>query len=428
MERSLNTLSPALARYFDSAGVRLGDLCSIKPIWGQKSQFKMRHTELLITDSRYSGKRQQTIILPNDEEESFKLILKMSKSNRKRQSSERYFLRSLTERPFWINGNWSFESFLERGDKIKIGHNLLEFGKDKSIDMVKELFVNDLVIDTDLIRSTMTILLEGETGTGKTYWAKKIHEQSGVRGNFVHINLSSYPKELIESELFGHIKGAFTGATNRKEGALNHAHKGTLFLDEIDSLSKDIQTKLLLFLDSGKYRMIGSNKEYKVQTRLIVASGKNLKVLVSKNEMRDDFYYRISSGFTFNLKPIRDRENFIQKFIEVFSIKNKVIVSKDLIDFYQTLPWPGNIRQLEGHLNKKLITSPNKKLYFDDYDQKLIVQSSDLLNLQLENYTLEELQKAYVQKIYHETGKDMSLSSRKLDISKKRLRKILDVA
>ena len=141
---------------------------------------------------------------------------------------------------------------------------------------------------------------------------KKIHRDSGKVGRFVHLNLSSFSRELVESELFGHTKGAFTGAVLEKMGAIKEAHRGTLFLDEIDSIDLEIQTKLLTFLDHGEYRQVGGGVQ-KSSVRMIFSTGReNIKNLVEKGKIRLDFYYRIKNSLVINLPNLRDDKDLLK--------------------------------------------------------------------------------------------------------------------
>ena len=186
-----------------------------------------------------------------------------------------------------------------------------------------------------LIRSDLNILIQGETGTGKTRLARRIHDESGSSGDFVHINLSSFSPSLIESELFGYQKGSFTGAIKNKVGALASANFGTLFIDEIDSLPFALQTKLLLFLDDQKFSPVGSRQVLSANTRIIFASGRSLIDLVKRGSMREDFYFRIISGHEIRMRPLRDCPELIDRLINHFSIKNNVSLTIKLKEFYK---------------------------------------------------------------------------------------------
>ncbi|MBY0414911.1 MAG: sigma 54-interacting transcriptional regulator, partial [Bdellovibrionales bacterium] len=301
----------------------------------------------------------------------------------------RYLFKSLGKTPFRLNGIYCFEAFLERGDILDIGFNRIQFPR-----MERE--VCNQKISEKLMRSQIGILIEGETGTGKTTLAKKIHEESGRHGRFVHLNLSSFSPSLIESELFGHVKGAFTGAINGKKGAILEAHKGTLFLDEIDSLTLDLQTKLLLFLDSYEVRSVGGENVSKADVRMIFASGSRLSKKVENGEMRRDFYFRLQAGVAVNLESLREKPERIVEICEIFENKEMITMSRDLLSFYTTCLWPGNIRQLQSHLSKKKIFSDGKKMIFDELDKELVG-----LNISIpKNERIEPLDKVKINYCY----------------------------
>jgi DNA-binding NtrC family response regulator len=234
----------------------------------------------------------------------------------------------------------------------------------------------------------------------------------------------------LESELFGHEKGAFTGAIAVKKGALREAHNGTLFLDEIDSIDRETQTKLLLFLDDQKVRPVGGREE-SVNTRLIFSSGSSLTEMVKRGEMRKDFYFRISQGESIVLPKLRERSDLIEYFITEFSIKENVMFTQKLCDFYKTLPWPGNVRQLLGHLELKKISSRSRRIDFDLIDQKLICLSSDLYDLEGENseiLSLKDMKEQYINQVYHKMDGHLRKTAQCLSISERVVRNALRTA
>ena len=341
----------------------------------------------------------------------------------KTETITRYLLTSLDFIPFNLNGCFVYSAFLERGDVVAIGMNKINFKKEflKSqsleVDSLRGLTV-------EMIKSNLPILLEGETGTGKTRLAKQIHDNSSRNGAFVHLNLSSFANSLIESEIFGHVKGAFTGALQPKKGALAEAHKGTLFLDEIDSLSLDIQTKLLLFLDNFEYRSVGGESSKKVDVRLIVASGKSLWDLVQVDLMRKDFYFRIASGAHIKMPKLGSNKILIRQIIDDFSNKESVVFSEDLIKFYTECQWPGNIRQLINHLSKKKVLSNGKKMSLGEEDYLLMnfvetVQSNDEIS------SLDKIKSDYCQKVFLRLNRNVTVTSKSLGISPNTLKSIL---
>ena len=352
---------------------------------------------------------------------AFELLLVNKAKAVTNNAESRYLLRSMKNTPFRLNGAWCFEAYIERGDQVDIGYNRLSFRKpfmeEKKSDSL-------LKIPQEIIESNLGIVIEGETGTGKTTLAKKIHEESGVAGEFVHLNLASFAPSLIESELFGHVKGAFTGAQANKRGAFVQANRGTLFLDEIDSLPKEMQTKLLLFLDNFEVRAVGGEHGQKVQVRMLFASGRDLKTLVAEKFMRADFYYRLMSGYNLKLPSMLEDQAIVRRFCEQFASQEYVVISDELICFYEGIYWPGNIRQLKSHLLKKKIMSSGKKIVFDQTDESLLTYNSSI-SAKADYLKLEEIKYEHSLKTYLKLQKNLKQTAKTLGVSQNTLRGIL---
>lgn len=423
-------INQGLSGYLLEKGLRLGDEFVLNPLYGHKKTVKLHRTNIhfsSLKDENEFGHNFQVPTLAN-ENLSFSLTLCPNVSGPEKEAEARYLFRSNNDQPFKINGCYSFESFIERGDRIQIGHNFLNFRN--SFPLFQTEDHHEILLEESLMKSSISILIEGQTGTGKTHLARLIHQRSQRTGPFLHLNLNSFSASLIESELFGHAMGSFTGAVKEKAGALMEAQDGTLFLDEIDSLPLEIQTKLLLFLDDRKVRPVGGNKTYTCNSRILFASGKKLEHLVQSGGMREDFYFRISSGKKVELVALRDDQEKIKRLCYQFALKNDVCFSNRLIEFYQTLPWPGNIRQLQGHLEKKKILSKSRKLDFDELDEDLIVRSSSLSTLVMDDKfeTLETIKLGYVMKVFSRYNHDKLKTCKTLSISRKTLNRMLTMA
>jgi len=213
-------------------------------------------------------------------------------------------------------------------------------------------------------RLPATVLIRGESGTGKELVARIIHKESALSGNpFVTVNLASIPSELIESTLFGHEKGAFTGAHRQQFGKFELAHRGTLFLDEIGDLKFDLQAKLLRAIQEGEIERVGGTKTIKVDVRLIAATSINLEEAVKEGDFREDLFYRINV-IPINLPPLRDRpvdipqlaELFIKRYNQKFRKKTKGI-TEGALSILCTYTWPGNIRELENLIERVIAIS-----------------------------------------------------------------------
>jgi transcriptional regulator with PAS, ATPase and Fis domain len=217
--------------------------------------------------------------------------------------------------------------------------------------------------------SEATVLLLGETGTGKELVAQAIHLNSSRRqGPFVVVNCAALPETLLESELFGHEKGAFTGATAKKEGRFLLAHQGTLFLDEIGELQLSTQAKILRVLQSREFEPLGSTRALKVDVRIIAATNRNLERMVQQGTFRDDLYYRLHV-FPITLPPLRERQDdlplltefFLKRFQDKYHCPVKTI-SSEALQAMRRYSWPENIRELENTLERGIILCQGEAL------------------------------------------------------------------
>jgi DNA-binding NtrC family response regulator len=216
--------------------------------------------------------------------------------------------------------------------------------------------------------STLNILITGESGTGKELFAKAIHTWNGREGAFVDVNCAAIPQGLIESELFGHEKGAFTGSNAKKIGKIELAHKGTLFLDEIADMSESMQAKLLRTLQEQEFERVGGNKTFKVNVRVIAATNKNLSQMIEEGSFRDDLYYRFASA-DIHLPPLKERKEDISllacKFLreaEKVNSATKREFSDEAVNLLIGYFWPGNVRELQNVINTSVAKNPNQDL------------------------------------------------------------------
>ena len=207
--------------------------------------------------------------------------------------------------------------------------------------------------------TNISILVTGESGTGKDVIPKIIHENSPRKhGKYIAVNCGAIPEGTIDSELFGHEKGAFTGAVNKRSGYFEAANNGTIFLDEIGDLPLQTQVRLLRVLENGEFIKVGSSTVEKTNVRVIAATNHNLVEAVEKNKFREDLYYRINT-VEINMPPLRFRKEDIhiifRKFASDFSTKNKipqVKLNNDAVEIIENHNWPGNIRQLKNFAEK----------------------------------------------------------------------------
>jgi len=231
-----------------------------------------------------------------------------------------------------------------------------------------------------------TVLITGENGTGKEKVARAIHNFSGRKGPFIPLNCGAIPSELIESELFGHVKGSFSNALKDKVGLVTAANRGTIFLDEIGDLLPQLQVKLLRFLQEGEIRPVGSNETIKVNTRVIAATNVNLDEAILDGRFREDLFYRIQS-FRVRLLPLRERREDIKPLVAQFSkiVSQERGCSKefleDTVKLMMRYNWPGNIRELELEVKRAMLLAGGDKILPEDIDPKIrawIEKSEDL--------------------------------------------------
>lgn len=222
-------------------------------------------------------------------------------------------------------------------------------------------------------KTDMMVLITGESGTGKEIAANTIHYNSPRKKKpFVIVNMPAIPDELVESELFGHEKGAFTGANSRRIGRFEEADKGTIFLDEIGDLSLDLQSKLLRVLQENTIIRVGGNKEIKLDVRVIAATNKDLSKMVEDGKFREDLYYRLQ-GFLIKMPPLRERGNdiillarhFLAEFTKVYDVPEKTL-SKEAISSLVSYSWPGNIRELKNVIERSALIADEAEIQADD--------------------------------------------------------------
>ncbi|WP_422359957.1 sigma-54-dependent transcriptional regulator [Reichenbachiella sp.] len=232
----------------------------------------------------------------------------------------------------------------------------------------------------DLIATTdMSVVIEGETGTGKEYVARAIHERSHREQKpFVAVDCGALPMELAASELFGHVKGAFTGAVQDKKGCFERANGGTLFLDEIGNLSYENQLNLLRVLQERVVRKVGGSEEKSVDVRVLVATNENLREKVKSGEFREDIYFRLNE-FKIELSALRERPDDIEVFAQHFlTLANQQLnkevkgFTSDVIQIFRTYSWPGNLRELKNVIKRGVLLSTTDKIQAECLPQEIL--------------------------------------------------------
>ena len=280
--------------------------------------------------------------------------------------------------------------------------------------------------------SNSTVLIRGETGTGKELLARAIHFNSPRRDNpLVTINCAAIPKELLESELFGHTRGAFTGAFAHKKGRIELAHKGTLFLDEIAELSPDLQVKLLRLVQEGEIEKIGSEEKAKVSVRIIAATNRDLQAMIEDGTFREDLFYRLAV-IPLVIPPLRERSEDIPDLVQNFFRKSQkrnerpdLIMSPSLLSHFVQYRWPGNVRELENVVERIVVLARGSEITIEDLPQFLRQQKAgvDALEIDLlpQGISLEAIEKELILKALQKCDWNQTHAARYLDISRKTL-------
>jgi DNA-binding NtrC family response regulator len=284
-----------------------------------------------------------------------------------------------------VGEKYNFENITGSSKKIK-----------DAVDIAKRVSLTDV-----------PVLLLGETGTGKEIFAQSIHYSSERRkNNFVAINCSAFAKDLLESEMFGYVAGAFTGATKNKKGLFEEAHKGTLFLDEISELDLSLQSKFLRVLESNNFIKAGDTKPTQVDVRVIAASNRNLEEEIGKGNFRADLYYRISV-MKIEIPPLRERKEDLKQltdfFIELYSRKLGKNLKKTSADLFQKLEsynFPGNIRELRNIIERAVILSDGQTLNESALPKEILHKT----NLNSQSLNLEDVEKTHILSILEQTN------------------------
>ena len=280
------------------------------------------------------------------------------------------------------------------------------------------------------INSSINVFITGETGTGKELVAKAIHFNGKLsKKPFIAINMAAIPRDLVESELFGHEKGSFTGATTRKKGKFEEANGGTLFLDEIAELDFNVQSKLLRVLQEREFNRIGSNEIIKLNIHLIVATNKDIIQEVRDGNFREDLYYRMI-GLPINLPPLRERENDIliltKHFLNEYNTKNKknkktlTEKAKQKLIHYN---YPGNIRELKSIVDLACVMSDTNEIKDEDITFSSL-NNKDLLSIS--DVTLREYTNNIIQYTLNNTNKNVIETAKKLDIGKSKIYNLIN--
>ncbi|HLG97871.1 MAG TPA: sigma-54 dependent transcriptional regulator [Bryobacteraceae bacterium] len=298
-------------------------------------------------------------------------------------------------------------------------------GRSKSL-----LYVLDMA--SRAAQATSTVLIRGETGTGKELLAKAIHFNSRRKDRpFVTINCGAIPKDLLESELFGHVKGSFTGALANKRGKVELADGGTLFLDEIGELPLELQVKLLRLIQQGEVEKLGVVGVTKIDVRIIAATHRNLQAMIEDGVFREDLYYRLAV-IPLELPPLRDRADDVPELVQHFFVKAKheqgrpdLVLPPRLLQYFSGYTWPGNVRELENIIERIVVLARGEEITLNDLPDFLRRerQAVEALHLDLPPHgiSLEAVEKELIVRALEKCNGNQTHAAQYLDISRKTL-------
>ncbi len=280
-------------------------------------------------------------------------------------------------------------------------------------------------------RSKATVLISGETGTGKELIAAAVHHASKRRdGPFVKVNCAALAEGVLESELFGHERGAFTGATGRRAGRFEQAHGGTLFLDEVSEIPTSTQVKLLRFLQEREFERVGGNDSVAVDVRIVTATNRDLKVAVKEGTFREDLYYRLDV-VRIPLPPLRARRSDVpllaQHFLDRVCEENELELegfTDDALRKLQTYPWPGNVRELENAVERAAVLCRQSKITADllpGSSSATTETSEEDLDLLVPGISMNEIERIAIQRTLEATGGSTAKAAEMLGLSRRKI-------
>lgn len=330
------------------------------------------------------------------------------------------------------------------GDSVNQTNSAEE--SNKPVLITQNSIMEELLSKIKVVAKTKaTVLIMGENGTGKEVLAQLLHYHSSRRENsMVNINCGAIPSELVESELFGHEKGSFTGAHARKEGAFEMAHKGTLFLDEVGEMPEPMQVKLLRAVELGSFRRVGGKEEIEVDISLVSATNKILIDQVKSGSFREDLFYRLNV-IELYVPPLRHRKEdipllvsyYTDYFMERYDIENKVEFSDDCIELFMGYDWPGNVRELKNVVERCVVLSEGGKIEPDAIPSRIhgsenvfpvgsrTAQNDNIIQIPI-GTSLEEIEHRVIDKTLDSVDNNKTEAAKILGFSRKTLHNKLD--
>jgi DNA-binding NtrC family response regulator len=312
----------------------------------------------------------------------------------------------------YITKPFTHKEFIILTDRVFEYHKLKKELQGLKLQFDEDYYTGDFITKNFQVRETLKlakeiaqseipVLIEGESGTGKEILARYIHNNSKRKDNlFTPINCAAIPENLFESEVFGHIKGSFTGALKDRMGRFEMSNLGTVFLDEVAEISKAMQVKLLRFLQNMEFERVGESITRKVDVRIISATNRNIKQAIQSGELREDFYYRLD-GINLKLPPLKGRKDdipiLIEHFLKKYSPDSEISIAPETSRLLSEHNWPGNIRELENTIKRLIILAK-------DHIIKPDILPSEISNVESKKFSslmpsLEEIEKDYIKSV-----------------------------
>jgi len=347
----------------------------------------------------------------------------------------------------FIQGSRFKEISIGFGAEFKIGRSVIKFLPEEEIvepEPSEQSSLGSLVggdtkmrqlfkLLQDVAATDATVLIEGETGTGKELIAEEIHNHSPRRdGPFVVFDCGSVPHELIESMLFGHVKGSFTGAHTDRRGAFAEANGGTIFLDEIGEMALDLQPSLLRVLDKRAVRKVGSNNYENIDVRVIAATNRDLRAEVAKRDFREDLYYRLAV-IRVSVPPLRERGNdipmLVEHFVRRFSPNGPLEVPPEVMADLKRHSWPGNVRELRNAIERACLLAQGNAISFEDAVMEEAAPAlgirTDLPFKEAKGQLVERFEREYIEDLMRRHAMNLSAAAREAQIDRKHLRELI---
>lgn len=437
------TINEMLAEYFESKG---HEVCTFRSAEDAHSKLISEQPDILLLDVRLPGVDGLTFLgqINTSLEQTGIIMMTGHADYHTAVQSIKSGARDFISKPFGLNEIQKLiDRALEDNKKNEQLQYLKEVNKQRVNDMVGSSKAMQKVfqfIDQVAASPKTSVLIEGETGTGKGMVARAIHYRS-QRSNapFIEVNCAAFQPTLLESELFGHEAGAFTGAKTRKKGLLEVAHGGTFFLDEVGDMSLELQSKLLKVLEEQSFRRVGGTREIRIDTRIISATSKDIPRAVKSGKFRTDLYYRLHVA-SIKLPPLREREDDIlilaEHYLEIFSREFKKPIQTLSVEVQSVLrqhPWIGNVRELRNVMERAVLFETESILGVDSIgivnqnrnkslSSQFEIEDLEEISIPPSGISLEDVERALIEKAMEQSGRNKTHAAKLLGLSRETMK------